>query len=404
MKIIAYLAPEIPALSATFVYNEILALQEKRYKIIPISVHLPSSKVHDSRVTDLAKHTTYLYNLGLLNFLLASVIVLFSSPLRFLRGIIILCQDIIRVGLLNRLAIGLIFRFLVACRVSCILHKKKCTHLHAHFAHIPTDIAMYSAILTGITFSFTSHANDLFERGWLLPQKISRSKFAATISDFNKKHLLSLGGDKKKIHIIRCGVNSKTFTAIAPFPCVAPYTLGTLGRMVEKKGFDILLQAGSILRDKKISFQIIIAGSGPLEEDLKNLTKQLNMTTYVQFIGSLPNENVPSWLKTLDLFVLPCQQDQNGDMDGIPVVLMEAMLSGIPVVSSNISGIPELITHKKSGLLVGQKEGKELAEAILSLLSDPILRKNIEKNAVKKVRSEFDLELNINRLIGLFKK
>ena len=402
MKIIAYLASEIPALSATFVYNEILGLQEKGYIVVPISVHVPSSPVKEDRVAVLANQTRYLYQEGFLKIFLANIIVFFTSPIRYLKGAFKVLNDAIQCGIFNRIGCGLFYRFFFASRVARILKKKKCEHLHSNFAHIPTDIAMYAAILADVPFSFTSHANDLFERGWLLPQKIARSKFAVTISEFNQKYLSSLGGQGKKIHIVRCGVDSKAFSARPFAPCSPTFKIGTLGRMVEKKGFDVLLRAASILQKKNVAFQLVIAGSGPLEGALENLSIQLGLESVVDFIGPLSHENVPLWLRNLDLFVLPCQKDANGDMDGIPVVLMEAMLSGVPVISTRLSGIPELIEHKKEGLLVEQKSPDDLASAMLLLLHNDALRKQFVENGIKKVKNEFDLEMNIQRMIELF--
>ena len=398
MKTIAYLAPEIPALSATFVYNEIIALQKKGYTVIPISVHVPSSPVTENRVSTLTEQTHYLYKEKGLITLMANLTMLCTAPLRYIKAWCTAFSDALRVRLFTRVGLGLIYRVFMASRVAVILQENKCTHLHANFAHIPTDIGMYAAQLANIPFSFTSHANDIFERGWLLPQKVARSKFAVTISEFNKAYLTSKGGASNKIHVVRCGVESKTFTRKTSTPCSPPYQIGTLGRMVEKKGFDILLRAAVSLRRKDIAFQIIIAGNGPLEKKLKALAHHLDIQSHIQFIGPLPHKDVSAWLKTLDLFVLPCQKDCHGDMDGIPVVLMEAMLTGTPVISTKISGIPELISHKKNGLLVKPQDVTELANAMEKLLSDPALRAITTENGIKRVLQEFDIELNINRL------
>jgi len=404
MKTIAYIAPEIPALSATFVYNEVLGLEGKGFDVVPISVHVPSTLVKEDRVAALASRVHYLYAESILSLLLANVIILFCTPLNFIKILFTVLGDVLRVGLSNRIGLGLLYRFFVASRVAVILKNNKCFHLHAHFAHVPTDIAMYAALLADIPFSFTSHANDLFERGWLLPQKITRSQFAVTISEFNKEYLCSLGGDGEKIHVVRCGVNSDTFAARPFNPCTPPYTIGTLGRMVEKKGFDILLRAAMILHENNVEFELLIAGSGPLEDYLKKLSQQLALDRVVYFVGSLPHKDVPPWLKTLDLFVLPCQKDKNGDMDGIPVVLMEAMLSGIPVVSTKLSGIPELIGHGKEGILAEPKSPESLASAIWRLLDDDALQCKCVGSGVEKVEKEFDAESNIKKIIKLFEK
>lgn len=402
MDRIAYLAPEIPALSATFVYNEIIALQEKGYKITSISVHEPSVAALEHRVAALQTETHYLYREGLLSFFAANVYLLLTDPSKYSQTLCKVLRDIVLVGVCNRRGLGLVYRFLAACRTACILKKEKCRHIHAHFAHIPTDIAMYAAALAGIPFSFTAHANDLFERGWLLHEKIARSKFAATISEYNREFMASQGGNQDKIHIIRCGVDSTRFPSRVPKPPSTPYKIGVIGRMVEKKGFSTLIHAAALLQERGLDFCLIIAGGGPLDCDLRQASERLGISDKVDFLGPMVNEKVPSWLRSLDLFVLPCQKDSNGDMDGIPVVLMEAMASGIPVISTRISGIPELISHEKDGLLIEPQSPETLAGAITQLIFDGELRSSLQINGPEKIRNEFDAELNIQRLAALF--
>jgi glycosyltransferase involved in cell wall biosynthesis len=401
MKRIAYLAPEIPALSATFVYNEILALQDHGCLVIPISVHVPSSPASGKRPQILVQHTRYLYRKGMFDFCMAALLCCGTSPVRFLRVLKTVFRDAYQIGLMNRTGIGLFYRFLAACRVATILLNNDCKHLHVHFAHVPTEIAMYASLLTGVPFSFTSHANDLFERGRLLKEKIARSHFAVTISEYNREFLVAQGGQRDKIHIVRCGVDSNKFFSVPLKKPTQPFHIGTIGRMVEKKGFDTLLQATSLLHHQGLNFRLTIAGSGPLENHLHDLAQQLNINTIVDFPGAIENDEVSAWLHTLDLFVLPCRKDSHNDMDGIPVVLMEAMLSGIPVVSTHISGIPELIANEQEGLLIPPDDPAELAQAMKRLLMDNELRYCVYQNGIHRVTTEFDTEHNTNRLLHL---
>lgn len=400
MKRIAYLAPEIPALSATFVYNEILTLQERGYEIVPISVHVPATAALEFRVETLRARTHYLYRKGLLDFLAAALFQFWSVPRRFSRTLCGVLRDGYSVKF-ARTRMGLFYRFLAACRVACIVREENVGHLHAHFAHVPTDIAMYAASMAGIPFSFTAHANDLFERKWLLREKIMRSRFSITISEFNRNFMIGQGGDPGKIHVIHCGIDSTRFSPAPRRSPEPPYVIGSLGRMVEKKGFDILLKAASVLKKNGVDFRLIIAGNGPLEQKLRGSAEGLGLVDFVEFPGGIDHEQVPAWLHTLDLFVLSCQQDANGDIDGIPVVLMEAMASGVPVVSTQISGIPELIEHKKEGLLVTSCKPAELAQAITQLLLDDELRLACATNGTLKVKRLFEEKTNISMITKL---
>ena len=230
---IAYLAPEIPALSATFVYNEILGLEKSGYRVVPLSVHLPHSPAEGDALGDLGSRTKYLYRTPKSKVLRDNLYLLARRPVRYLRVLASAVGDAGRVGLFNRVGLGLLYRFMVAARASRILLDENCTHLHVHFAHIPTDIAMYAAGISAIPFSFTAHANDIFERGWLLEKKVRRAKFAVTISEHNRQFLIEKGCPENKIHVVRCGVDPGAFaTAQAPPSNPIP-KMGTLGRMVE---------------------------------------------------------------------------------------------------------------------------------------------------------------------------
>ena len=401
---IAYLAPEIPALSATFVYNEIIRLEDSGYRVVPLSVHQPYSPAEGDALEDLGSRTEYLYRAPKSKVLLDNLGMLFRRPIRYFWTLATALADAGQMGLLNRVGLGLLYRFFIAARVARILLREDCQHLHVHFAHVPTDIAMYAARMSAVPFSFTAHANDLFERGWLLDKKVQRARFAVTISDYNRQHMIKSGGAEHKIHVIRCGVDHQAFAARNgdaenPIP-----KIGTLGRMVEKKGIDDLIRACRILRERKIAFRVEIAGDGPLLAELQQLVDDGDLSAQVHFKGPLPHEQVPQWLQGLDMFVLACKKDRNGDRDGIPVVLMEAMLAGVPVISTRISGIPELIEDGHSGLLADPADPDQLAGAIDRMLSDQPLCRDLRKHAIAKVQTEFDLSNNVARLNELFKE
>ena len=401
---IAYLAPEIPALSATFVYNEILRLEEIGYQIVPLSVHVPLSAAKAEGVEDLRDRTRYLYRTPKGKMLMAHLAVMIRRPVNYFSALWMVLLDAMGMGFTNRIGLGLIYRFFVAGQVARILLEEKCRHLHVHFAHIPTDIAMYASKISGIPFSFTSHANDLFERGWMLGKKVQRSQFAVTISEHNRRFLIERGAPERKIHVIRCGVQASAFSARNERPLGEIPKIGSLGRMVEKKGIDDLIRACKRLKDQGLGFHLEIAGDGPLQRDLQELVIAQGLAAQVIFKGPLDHDQVPQWLKNLDVFVLACKQDSNGDMDGIPVVLMEAMLSGVPVVTTRISGIPELVQDGRSGLLSDPNNPDQLAHAIHRILSDNLLRSDLCREAISHIQNEFDLVKNVEKLATHFKE
>lgn len=400
---IAYLAPEIPALSATFVYNEILQLEELGTEVVTFSVHKLNSNIQEERVSALEARTVDLYAQSKWQVLKDHFLLLITHPVRYLKTLWLLCKDIWCVGLLSRTAFGLGYRFLFSASLAAQLMEKKCDHLHVHFAHIPTDIAMYASVLSAIPFSVTAHANDIFERGWLLVEKVDRAKFFATISDFNKSHLRDIGANTENVEIIRCGVDPAQFSQKNESLRSGGVKIGVIGRLVEKKGIDLLINAVALLKQQGVVVQLFIAGDGPLQEKLVGLTKGLGLDEQnVQFLGAIPHAKVAGFIKSLDLFVLPCREDENGDIDGIPVVLMEAMLSGVPVITSELSGIPELVVDKETGVLIEQNNVEELVCAISLLIHDNEMRRSLIDRAMVKVRDDFSLIENTKKLRALF--
>jgi len=402
---IAYLAPEIPALSATFVYNEILALETLGQEVVPFSVHKPFSVVAGSALRDLSGSVVYVYDQSKMAVLFCHLQLLFKHPFRYFSTLKSLFSDILAIGGIGRPTLGLVYRFFFAGSVANELIKQQCQHLHIHFAHVPTDIGMYAASLIDIPFSVTAHANDIFERGWLLKQKVDRCAFFATISEFNRRYLLGLGVDADKLKVVRCGVDAEQFSTRKNFVSAERVKIGTVGRLVEKKGIDTLIKAMALVKQQGLQCDLLIAGSGPLEEALRQLVdeQQLN-STEVHFLGAIAHTEVAEFITSLDVFVLPCKQDANGDMDGVPVVLMEAMLSGVPVISTELSGIPELILNQQTGLLVKPNDDSALAGAIMQILSDDVLRAKMLIQAAAKVNDEFSLLGNAARLKRLFLK
>jgi glycosyltransferase involved in cell wall biosynthesis len=400
---VAYLAPELPALSATFVYNEILQLEALGTEVQPFSVHRPSSTISEPRVLSLAAKTINLYSQSKLSVLSSNVKLLLSHPLRYLKTIGLLISDMWQVGLLSRTAVGLGYRMFYGASLAEFLIDKDCDHLHVHFAHIPTDIAMYASSLSNISYSVTAHANDLYERGWLLKQKVARSAFFATISEFNQRYLAEKGVASDKVVIVRCGVTAEQFAQRQEQIEPGAYKIGVIGRLVEKKGIDTLIDAIRLLKEQGQQVQLQIAGSGPLESDLIKQAKTSGLVNHeVTFLGALPHSKVAEFIKSLNIFVLPCKRDRNGDIDGIPVVLMEAMLSGVPVISSEISGIPELVIDDKTGLLIQQNDAQGLANAISRILNEKDLRERLVESAISLVTKEFSLLENTKKLNRLF--
>lgn len=400
---LAYLAPEIPALSATFVYNEILALNKLGYEIDAFSVHKPAMPATDKKLVNLGAQVTYLYATPKRYVLASHLRLLVNKPRHYMRALTACLVDMVSVKLWSRNALGLLYRYFFSARLADKLLSQQVQHLHVHFAHIPTDIAMYASLLSGIPFSVTAHANDIFERGLLLDKKVARSHFFATISEFNKNYIETTYDVKSnKLKVIRCGVDTDVFKSKNITQLSSPVKLGVVGRLVEKKGLDTLISAINLLNNDYQDFTLDIAGSGPLEMELKEQVELMGLSDKVNFKGPLPHDQVVTFVRGLDMFILPCKKDKQGDMDGIPVVLMEAMMLGTSVISSRITGIPELVIDDETGLLIDPNNAEQLASCILNLIHDDELRARLTLSAIIKVEEEFAQDVNAKRLSTLF--
>lgn len=394
---VAYLSPAMPALSETFVYEELLALERRGVRVVPFSVRQPVKPVPAQQA--LAVRVTHLYAGGPLAVVLGGLLQLPRFGLRVGKAVGWLVSDVLECGPLRLASWKLTYQFLAGARLAALLRQQGCTHLHVHFAHVPSQIAMYASALCGVPFTIMAHANDIFEDGILLRKKAARAKRMLTISDYNRRYLQGLGIAPDRLAVVRCGVSFAP-PATPPTWEVGPvFKLASLGRMVEKKGFDVLIAAVALLRNKGLAVQLSLAGDGPLLSNMKLLAQRLCGLEAILFVGSLPHHEVAAWMRQHDAFVLACKQDSQGDMDGIPVVLMEAMSQGVPVVSTRLSGLPELVQHDQTGLLAEPNDAASLAQQIETLMQSQALRQRLATQAQAYVGQEFGQATNIDRLM-----
>jgi glycosyltransferase involved in cell wall biosynthesis len=282
-------------------------------------------------------------------------------------------------------------------------------HFHAHFAKNPATIALVVSEYLGIPFSMTVHATDLFVTGTLLGLKLRRAKFVASISEYNRKLLEKLAetpADREKVKILHCGIDLERFPprgSPPPGSARAPLVVA-VGRLVEKKGYPYLLEAARILKGRGVEFELRLIGGGPDEAALRRQLAELDVGDRVRLDGAMPQEALLPILSRADVFVLPCVRAADGDQDGIPVSLMEAMAYEIACVSTTVSGVPELITSGTEGLLVPEKDPGALAAALERLLRDRDLRRELGRAGRRKVEREFSLAGLARALDALYRE
>lgn len=270
--------------------------------------------------------------------------------------------------------------------------------IHAHWATYPSTAAWMLGRLLRRPFSFTAHAHDIFVEDQLLARKLRSARMAVTISRYNVDYLARWrGADAAPLHVVHCGVD------LAELPLRLedrdPNALGTVGRLDPIKGFEVLVEALRRLGERGIAFHCELIGEGPLRGALETQRRAAGLEGKLDMPGARPQEDVRAMLARVAIFVMPSVTTPEGNQDGIPVALMEAMASGAAVIGTTVSGLPELIEHEVNGLLVPPNDAGALAEAIARLLADPALRRRLGEAARTTVERDFDAAIEAGRLL-----
>ena len=404
---IVYVGAQLPKRSETFVYRELLELRRRGRAVLAASVNAPERGLGDVALDQLADEAVVVYGggAGLLTDALVQVL---TAPVRsvatLVRG---LCDAVLG----RDVAFKRRPKVLVQCVAGLVLARRlrrrgvDVCHLHAHMAHVPATVAMYAAMALGVTWSFTGHAVDLFEQRTLLPAKLRRAAFVACISHWHRRWYRALVDlPDERAPIVRCGVDVAQFRP-RPAPVEEPggcrHVLA-VGRLVPKKGFDVLIKAARILLDNEVWARVTIVGDGPERDELIELRDELNLAGDVELPGAFDNAKVRAMMNDADVVVLPCQVDEGGDRDGIPVVLMEAMACGRCVITGDLPTIRELVEDGVNGYRVTPGDSDALAEAMTRALESPTRRRQMGEAGRQRVEQEFALGPNVARLERAF--
>ena len=401
---VMYVAAMLPKRSETFVYRELLGLRAAGWDVSGLSVRPPELDLGTDTLDALASESHVLYR-GLANMLAAAAAEVARHPRSTLRTLGFAGKLALRGDDISGLRRAkLLWQALGVLGAAEAARKEGVEHVHAHMAHVPASIAMLLAQQLGVPFSFTGHAVDIFSQRTLLRTKLKRAAFCACISEWHHRfyqELLSESGqgelEPHRLPVVRCGVDVAEFSPPASRP-PGPLRIVTVGRLIEKKGFDLLLHALAKQPADVPEYTCTIMGGGEEAAALESLRDALKLRDKVTFTGAVPNHEVRERLQAADLFVLPCRIAKSGDRDGIPVVLMEAMASGVPVIAGDIPSIRELVRHDQSGLLVAPESGTELGNAITRMLRGDDARDRLARGGRERVVEEFDLSLNVGRI------
>lgn len=419
---IAYVMKGFPRLSETFISNEIHLLEQLGLKLRLYSVKREDERQVHGVVDKIVAPLTHLPPASSLTgsslagwlwrnlpgFWPAHLRLLAADPLRYLSTLglaLKLCWSY-RIGIAKPRKV-FIKEFLQAGFIAADLRRHVAVaHLHGHFCHGVATITWFASRLSGLPFSFTAHAKDIYQDGLnpgeLLAQKLGAARFVVTCSETNARHLKARHPEAAAVRTIYHGLDTGYFMPAEAAGDKLPLVL-SVGRFVAKKGFCYLIEACALLKAQGLDFACLIVGeAGDAQADMKARIDRHGLHEEVRLANPMTQEQLRSLYRSARVFALPCQVMEDGDRDGIPNVLAEAMASGVPVVATRVSGIPELVTDEVDGLLVESRNAAALAHAIRRLLVDPALRRRIASAGRRRICECFDSRQTTRALMSLF--
>jgi len=393
---VGYMASLFPCWSETFILREIQELEKQGAEIEIFSFKPASEKlVHPGAKPYLNR--VFYPKKGKSAWALLKALIF--HPIKFTTIVLKIVFSMLNKPVMMTKTLGLLP---MALSFIPAIKKTQITHLHAHWATYPSTAAWIISEFTGIPYSFTSHAHDIWLEKPLLVEKIKKAKFVATISDYNKRYLNVFAGKVlDNVEIIHCGINLAEFAYEEPKLKPVPKLLA-IGRFDEIKGFPYLVEACSILDKQGINFKLRILGDGPLREKLQVQIREKGIMHLVELPGAVSQDDVRKEIREATVFVAPSVQKSNGDQDGIPVVLMEAMAMGTPVISTYVSGIPELIKNEENGMIVESRDAEQLADALKRLIFSKKKQVNYSAAARNTIDESFNIRISVKHLLRNF--
>jgi len=400
---VAFVLKGYPRLSETFIAQEIAALERRGLEILIVSLRHP---------TDARRHPVH-------DEIRASILYLpeylLLEPLRVIRAWLrerknaryretrnLWLRDLLRDPTPNRIR-----RFGQALVLANEL-PQDVKSLHAHFLHTPASVTRYAALLGGLAWTGSAHAKDIWTTPeWEKREKLASCEWLATCTALNHAHLAALA-PLGRVELVYHGLDLLRFSFEKTEKQMKngddpdnPVIILSVGRLVEKKGTDVLLEALARL-PAQLHWRLVHAGGGPLGDHLRRRANALGIAARVQWRGARTQVELLAEYRAADLFALASRVARDGDRDGLPNVLAEAQSQGLACVATTVSGIPELLEDGRTGLLVAPESPAEFARALQALIADPARRRALGEAGRLRVRAEFGLEKNIERLARRF--
>ena len=388
---VALLVKTYPKISETFILEEILGLERRGLQLHIFSLRRPSDDAAHAATKAVRAPVSYIPSDGVSNaipVIAAQLALMRKSPWRYLKTLLFLLRREER----NRTQ-----AFLQAGYLANRLSEAGISHLHAHFASEPAGVAELVSKFADISYSISAHAKDIYlSSPASLRRKIRGALFTVTCTEYNRAHLASIAGAEATVLRMYHGVDLSRFCPNLSRGSLdeRPLIL-SVGRLREKKGFAVLIEACRLVRDAGTAMRCQIVGYGEEHDKLKSLITRYALEDTVQLTGKMTHDELIELYRQTTVFVLPCQVASDGDRDGIPNVLLEALGMEIAVVSTNVSGIPEVIRDGVNGLLIAPNNAQALAVVMSRLLDSPALRKRLGVAGRRTVATKFCNDANL---------
>jgi len=399
----------VSGMKMTFVINEMAAHEQAGWEVLPLASCKRERFQNMSEVMiQWCKQAVYRPNVLVQIWMTLREMVV--HPLRFWRACFWLATLLIHSPVEFAKAI---YELTAACHFAFHCRRFGIEHIHVHFASRSLNLGLMLGMLTDLPVSCTVHAFDIFIRSARsLRPRLAKCKFIAAISQFNVEHLRNVCGKyvADLCHVVHCGIDVERFrpSAWQPQACLERSRKAELGdgrttegkpgkmlcvaRLEAKKGLDLAIRTCAKLRENNVEFLFEIIGSGPERKRLEKHIRQLGLEDCIVLLGPKSNDQLIQFYSKASVFFMPCVKTQNGDMDGIPVAMMEAMACEVPVVSTRLSGIPELVQHNVNGLLVDEQDPGALAEATKILFDNPDKIRQFGRAARQQIVQNFNIK------------
>ena len=398
---LTYLHGRYPVLTETFIDREILRLLAHGIDLRIVSIRRPSDELSATQ-RELSERVEYLLPASRVGVATAMLWGLLRHPITFLGTLAWLLSRRHPPGTVARTAL----HFATGVYAAWRLRDRRGVHIHAHFVDRAATVALVASRLLGTTYSVTAHAQEIYVNPVLLKERIGEAAFAVTCTEYNLRHLRAELGTRATRRLSRlyhgmdltrrpwqrrCGERSETGDSSSRSPSSG-----------SARACATSWRPAASCATAERTFRCEIIGDGPQREELRSIIDRLNLTDHVVLTGPLPFPEVVQRYRRASVFVLPCIVTDEGDRDGIPNVILEAMASHLPVISTPVSGIPEVVRDGETGLTVPERDPAAIADAVERLIADPALAGEIAERASALVRAEFDMARNIDHLLEQF--